>query len=247
MIKATVKTEGFRGLTERAITLETNDPEIPRMAVFIRVDAEVGVALLPAASLSLGRGRAARPESSLLVRRAPSIEQVLQVEGVEASAPWLRATARPVTASEPAGVGRPAAEPGDWVVDVALVPGAPSGTSVQKVAFRTGLTVEPRVEIPVRVTVPFPVNLSVPNLVLHPGPEGLEGTVLLTVRPDLDPAGMEVRADPPYAALVESGGDRAFRVTVKAPTGSQVPGKIVFRIQGEEAVLPVAPPPAPVR
>lgn len=247
-IKASVKTEGFRGLTERAITVESNDPDLPRVAIFVRLNARVGVSLLPAASLRLGRGRAAQPETSLLVRRESGIEQALKVEGVETSVPWLRADARVVTADEPGTADRPPARPGDWILRVALGPGAPSGSSVQQVRFRTGLDVEPAVEVPVRVTLPFPVNLSVPNLVLNPGPEGLEGSIVLTVRADLDPAAMELKVDPPYVASLEpAGNERAFRLKVRVPDPSAPPGKVVFRFGSEESVLSVAPalPPRP--
>jgi hypothetical protein len=181
----------------------------------------------------------------LLLRKDDTEKGTLTVEGLKASVPWLKVSARKVTANEPPVEGLPAALVGDYVLSV-LVDHPPVGSTAQTITFQTGLSREAQMSIPVTVTVRPPVVLQPNALILQPladAPGSATGQVLAAIREDLDPTTLKVASDDKaFVARVENSGERAFRLIVdwtgkgkKASTET----KLHLRVGGESIDLPV--------
>ncbi len=160
-VTATIRTEGLRGPVAKTITVTSNDPVRPTMTLTLKAVLVGSVELLPGPAMSIqvsGPAQASGP-SRLLIRREPTEEGTLQVSGITSSVPWLAVTARPVGTTEPAAGGIPPAQPGDWILEAKPGADAPSGMSRVEVRFKTGLTREPEVVVPVSVSTPVAVSV----------------------------------------------------------------------------------------
>ena len=247
-IKASIHTANYKGPIGKSITVISDDPTQGSIAISVLAKIVGSVEILPYPALQLGRTRKGfDTPAMLLVRKDPTEQGTLEVEELKASAPWLNASARKVRAEEPAVEGIPAAVPGDVMLSVQAA-AAPAGTSVVNVTFKTGLTREPQVTIPVTVTVQPVVTVQPSDLILNPvpnEPEGASGEVLVSVREDIDPKSVKVVSDAPaFAVRVDPPGERAFRLFVdwsgkgkgkSAPTSTFVH----IRVGAESVDVPV--------
>jgi len=245
-IKASVHTGNYKGSIGKSITVTHDDPSQGPITVNVLFKVVGSVDVLPFPALQLGRRpRGFDTPAKLLIRKDPSEQGTLALDGLAASESWLKITQRKVTADEPAVEGLPAAVPGDVVLSV-LAPTAPIGTSVASISFSTGLTREPKVTIPVTVNV-LPLITFQPNdLILNPtsaAPQGASGQVLAALREDLDPKTVTVASDAPaFVARIEPPGERAFRVIVDwVGKGKNPPTEttIHIRVGAETVNLPV--------
>jgi hypothetical protein len=245
-IRASIHTANLKGPIGKSITVTHDDTT--QEAIVLGVTAQIvgSVDAMPFAAMQLARlRRGFENPAKLLLRKDATEKGTLAISGVAASAPWLKASARKVTAAEPPVDGIPAAQPGDFVLSVQAV-GAPAGNHVENVTFKSGLPREPKVTIPVTVNVQPAVNLQPATLILTPAAnasDGATGQVLASIREDLDPktltfrsdaAAFVVRADPP--------GERAFRIVVTwAGKGAKTATATTVHIRvGSETVdLPV--------
>ncbi len=219
-IKSSVHTANLKGSIGKAITVTHDDAAQGPITINVIAKVVQSVEVLPFPALQIGRRRRGFETPALLIlRRDPSEQGTLAVDGVVASAAWLKVTARSVSAEEPAVEGLPAALPGDVVLSV-LAQGAPVGNSVETISFKTGLTREPKVTIPVTVNVQplvtFQPSDAILILNLNRGTQGgASGQVLASLREDLDPKMVTVASDSKaFAVRLEPPGERAFRVIV---------------------------------
>ena len=202
--------------------------------------------LFPDRPLRLDNRRPAESTHRIVVRKELSESGALQVRELVASAPWLRADARPIDPGERLE-GFPQPWPGDWLIELEIVGQPEYGRTDQTVSFVSGLTREPSVEIPVTVQLFPPVNLAGERLVLKPsGAQGVgQGSMLISVRRDLAEAALDVSAEPAEIAVrLESVGGRNYRLTADWPGNDDVAlpreGSIRFRVGQESYRLPVS-------
>ena len=245
-IKASIHTANYKGSIGKAITVTHDDPTQGPISISVLAKIVGSVELLPYPAIQIGRTRRGfDTPAKLLIRKDPSEQGTLAIEGLATSLPWLRATTRKVTAEEPAVEGLPAALPGDVVLSV-QAGAAPVGNSVVNVTFKTGLAREPQVTIPVTVSVQPVVTLQPNDLILNPTPNqpsGASGEVLVALREDLDPKTVSVVSDvPAFVVRVDPPGQRAFRLFVDwSGTAASTPTQTAIHIKvGAETVnLPV--------
>lgn len=189
-----------------------------------------------------------RPEQSterFIVRKELTESGKLEISELSSSVPWLAATARRLDPSERLP-GLPQPWPGDWLIEL-QIQGEPSyGRSEPRIRFKSALPREPEVEIPFVVQLAPPVNVSEERLVLQPaGPGGVRtGSVLVSVRRDLDYKTLAVESEPPeLVARLESAGGPHYRLRVEWPDGASLPasgeGTVRFEIGRESYRLPV--------
>ena len=245
-IRASVHTANYNGPIGKSITVTHDDPTqgpIP-LGVNAKIVGSVQVYPYPALQLAPHR-KGFEGSAKLIVRQDPTEKGTLAFDGLAASVKWLKATSRRVTAAEPAVAGLPAASPGDIVVSV-QADGAPTGTHHERLTFRTGLTREPQVTIPVTVNIQPAVTTQPNALILTPPPEspqGVTGSVLVSVRDDLDPKTVAVTSDASaFTVRVDPPGERAFRLFVDwTGAGRNAPPETTIHIKvGKESVdLPV--------
>lgn len=245
-IKASIKTANFSGAIGKGVSVTTDDPDQPQIMLSIKANVVGSIAVLPYPSLSLApRVAGFGKPANLVIRRDETEKGELAISKLTATVPWLKLSARKVTAIEPAVEGLPTAMPGDYVVSV-LVEHPPSGSSVQSITFKTGLTREPEVTVPVTVTVRPAVVLQPTELTLQPKPDSpktASAQMLAAVREDLDPKSLVVASDDPsFTVTTDNSGERAFRLTVawQAKGAKPVTSTTVhFSVNGESVDLPV--------
>lgn len=252
-----MKTDHYRGPVSKGVTVTTNDPATPNVYLTIKANIVGSVVLLPNAVIGLNASRAEKKGGRLLVRKDESEQGRLEVVDAKASVPWLLVTTRRLDGTEGSIEGIPQPASGDWLLEVSAADGVAPGNYNEKVTFRTGLTREPEVTVPVNVFVRAAVSVNPNEIMLRsPGPAGTtvpEGIALVVVRADVDPATVAVETDPPsMKARLEPSGSRAFRLHVSwgdpSPPGP-ISGSVSISGGGETAVLrvrlaPPDPPPA---
>ena len=245
-IRATLDTTKLRGTVGRNLTVKTNDPLRSTLTLTLRVEVLGSVLILPTERLRLTNARGGARTGRLLIRQDPTERGELSINGLQTSVPWLSARVEErMEGSRALGGALPPGEPGDWLLEVRLEGAAQQGFSKQSVRFRTGLSRQPEVAVPVMVSVRPPVNLTAEELTLAtPAPGGeSSSTVHAVVRQGLDPAALEVEAEPPtFQVRVEPNGPRRFLVEVSwRAVGKSPPdeGTIIFRIGDETTHLPV--------
>ncbi len=245
-IKASIHTGNFKGSIGKSITVTHDDATQGPITINVLAKIVGSVDVLPFPALQLGRRRRGFETPALLiVRKDPSEQGTLTVDGLVASASWMKISARKVTSNEPAVEGLPAALPGDVVLSV-LAQAAPVGTSVETISFQTGLTRESKVTVPVTVNVQPLITFQPSGLILNPtpgAPEGASGQVLASLREDLDPKTVTVDSETKaFVVRLEPPGERAFRVIVDWDgKGTPAPTETTIHIRvGSETVdLPV--------
>jgi hypothetical protein len=244
-IKASIHTVNYKGSIGKSITITHDDKSQGPITVSVRAKIVGSVDVLPYPAVQIGRRRGFETAAKLIVRKDPTEQGTLSVDGLASSAPWLTVTARTVETDEPAVVGLPAAKPGDVMLSI-LAREAPVGTNVEKISFTTGLTREPKVTIPVTVNVQPLVTLQPNDLILSPSPDdpnAATGQVLAALRDDVDPKTVTVSSDAKaFVVHVDPPGAQAFRVTVDwSPKGKHPPTetKIHIRVGKTTVDLPV--------
>ena len=245
-IRASVHTASYKGGIGKSITVTHDDTSQGPITLTVTARIVGSVEILPYPALQLARGRRGfLTPAKLIVRKDETEEGTLAFDGLAASVPWVQVSARKVTAEEPPVEGLPAAKPGDIVLSV-QADGAPGGTNVVNVTFKTGLSREPQVTIPVTVNVQPAVTMQPNDLILNPTPdlpESASGQVLASIREDLDPKTVIITSDAPaFAVRVVPPGERAFRLFVEwEGKGKSPPTETTIRIRvGTETIdLPV--------
>jgi hypothetical protein len=245
-IKASIHTGNYKGAIGKSITVTHDDATQGPITVSVLAKIVGSVDVLPFPALQLGRHRRGfETPAKLILRKDASEQGTLAIDGLVASASWLKVGSRKVESEEPAVEGLPAAMPGDVVLSI-QAEAAPVGTSVETISFKTGLTREPKVTIPVTVNVQPLITLQPNDLILNPTPgaaEGASGQVLASLRDDLDPKTVTVASEAPaFVVRLEPPGERAFRVIVDwAGKGKNPPTEttIHIRVGAETVNLPV--------
>jgi hypothetical protein len=233
-IKASIHTANLKGPIGKSITVTHDDATQQPIVLGVTAKVVGSVDVFPFAGVQLARRRRGfENPAKLLIRKDATEKGTLAVSGVTPSAKWLKTSARKVDAAEPAADGMPPAQPGDFVLSV-QADGAPVGSHVENVTFKTGLPREPAIMIPVTVSVQAAVTLQPAELAFTAdanSPQGATGEVLATIREDLDrdPAlrsespAFVVRADPPGGRSASSspGRGRGRRPPTRRPFTSR--------------------------
>ena len=247
-LTASLHTDKLRGSVARGITVHCNDTTKPSVNLTIRAVIVGSVIMLPHESITISDPPARNTRKRLLVRKEPTESGELKITDLRPSASWLRASAQRLEEPRPAEDGLPAALPGDWLLQVDLEGEVGYGRLQEKLTFKTGLTRQPEISLPVLVTIRPPLHLSVNQLQLPPpvGGQPSTATVVISVRRGLDPKTLTARAVPEalQVNLEPSGGDRFFKAHVSWDGGDITGGGIRFSVAGQQMDLPVtaAPP-----
>jgi len=243
-LTTTLRTEKLKGQVGKGISVYSNDPETPHLRLTVRATVLGSVLVLPREYMSVG-GRMMRAGNSMvLVRQDPTESGELKISDLKTSAPWLTAEAQKLEQKRPPSDGLPIGQPGDYLLEVKVGerPEISKSRIRAEVSFKTGLKRQPVVSIPVTVDLRPPVNLSTERLLLTPPAEGqiAEETVLVTVRPGLDPNRLEAKADPGSLKVeLKPAGPRRFKAHVYWDGGALERGTITFKVGAERHTLPV--------
>ena len=245
-IKASIHTANYHGAITKGITVTSDDPSQGTVMLSVKASIVGSVTVFPYPSLTLSpRVAGFQKPARLLIRKEESENGQLAVTDGTASVPWLKLDARKVTEAEPASEGLPATLPGDYVLSVQAA-GAPVGSSAQSISFKTGLTREPQVSIPVLVMVRPPMVVQPQELILQPvkeSPAAASAEVVASVREDLDPKAVQATAgDKAFTVTIENPGERALRIKVdwaRKGKSAATETKIHLEVAGESVDVPV--------
>lgn len=218
-IKASVRTESFRGAIAKSMTVTHDDPAQGAVILTVKATVVGSVNILPFPSMAMApRQKGFGSPASLIIRRDDAEKGELAVSDLTCSAPWIKLTLRTITEFGPIEPGLPDGRPGDVVISGQVTGKPPIGIHAESIRFKTGLTREPDVSIPVHVTVRPPLYFQpTGDLVLAVDPTGTgraSGQLAVTVREDLDLATFSASATPPFTARFERQGRAAVRVSV---------------------------------
>jgi len=241
-VTAKLDTVKLRGEVGRGVTVRTDDPARPNLFLTVRATVVGGVTILPEEMLHL-HNRDSRPaRAAVVVTRDASESGELAIADVRPSVPWLAAATERVGEPRPAAEGLPATGPGDWVLRVEPRDGAPYGRHRAELTFSTGLVRQRQVVLPVMIVLEPPVRLSTERLGLPAGAGAASPrqTVLLTVRPGLDPSSLRIDAPADsFDVELEPSGARAFKLHVAWVGSGEPRGEIRFLVGSESYALPV--------
>jgi hypothetical protein len=201
------------------------------------------VTILPRDQITLANLRPELEHPKLLLRKEATETGVLEISDLVASVPWIAARATRLDEGRPGGDGLPPGAPGDWLIELEVDGEAVWGYSKESLRFRTGLSRQPLIELPISVNLLPPVNLSTERLTLPARGDGApsEGLVHLTVRRGLDPAGLTLDTEPESLdATLEHVDGRHYKVVVRWDGAETGDGSLVFRVGEMEQRLPVA-------
>jgi len=239
-VTATLLTETLNGPVGQGISLRTNDPTSPSVALVVRAEVVTAVRILPEKPIVLRNQPGEKSVRRVIRRQASSGHGFFGIAALKTSAPWVAAGARKVREAAPASEGLPAVTPGDWILEVYLDGPPVYGNRSEQVEFKTGLERQPLVKLEVQTELLAPVQLSIDRLFLQPGGEDATETLALVVREGLDPSGLVVDAAPEGLTVqLESGAGQALTARVRWQGGRLEKGQLVFRIAGERFELPV--------
>lgn len=243
-LTATLRTEKLKGKVGKSITVYSNDPQTPTLRLSVRAVVIGSVIVLPREYISIGGPPMRRGSSKVLVRQDPMESGELRISDLKTSLPWLTVEAQKLEEKRPPSDGLPLGQPGDYLLEVKLgePTESPTGRTRAQLTFKTGLKRQPEVTIPITVDLRPPVNLSTQRLLLAPPAEGevAEGTVLVTVRPGLDPNKLQAEARPGALKVeLEPAGPRRFKAHVFWDGAALAEGAITFMVGGERLKLPV--------
>ncbi len=244
-------TEKLHGVVGRAIAVRTNDPAHATVNLTVNANVLASVEVFPFEAVHVSNRGPSLDRSMLLVRKDPTESGELAIGRTNASVAWLTVRGERLTAVRPGTTGIPTGQPGDWTVEVALVGRPEYGRHTAEVTFETGLAREPLIKIPVTITIVEPVTVSRGSVEIPwPAPEGeARGTVLVQVRPGLDPTTLQAVGEPETIHVdLERAGPRGFKLGARWSGAGPPEGAIVLRIGDESFRLPViraAEPSAP--
>jgi hypothetical protein len=244
-IRFKVKTSHLRGKVKRSVTVSSNDPENPKTILLISLDSVGSVNILPSYRIVLNDRNDTYRRSKLLLRKDATETGTLTVRDVTVSSPMLVAEARPATETESFHPRRIQVEPGDWVLDVRLEGEPDPGLHRQSVKFKTGLSREPEITVPVTVSIRSFVNVSRRKLVLEEPSQGtpVRGELTARLRKGVDPERLQVAVSPKAFRLSTErmeGGDLRLEVVLE-PQGPKFPyrGIIQFRHGSKTFEVPI--------
>ncbi len=218
-IKASVHTSAYKGQITKQITVTHDDKSQGPIQLVLTANIVGSVDVLPYAALQLTRKRAGfEKPAQLIIRKDPTEKGDLTLSSLQASVPWIKASSRKVNAAEAPVEGLPAAQPGDVVVSVQATGQPPVGSHSETVSFKTGLSREPEVKIPVTVFVQAAVTLQPQELILTPSQQATDtasGQVLAAIRDDIDMKTVTAKSDSDaFAVRIDPSGSAGFRLLV---------------------------------
>lgn len=146
-----MKTAGYHGKVAKTIALTSDDPVRPNVTLRVKMMLVGSAILMPSKHLLLRYNRGKPTTGRLLVRQDPTESGTLTVREVASSEPWLNVRARTVEAEELLEQGFKAG-PGDYILEFEVPEKPGAGTHRAEVTFRTGLTREPVMSVPVTFT-----------------------------------------------------------------------------------------------
>ncbi len=250
-VTASIRTDGYSGPISKPIAVRTNDPARPALTLTLRATVVASVNFYPGRNLVLSVGRGDENVVRTLVRKDGTESGTLEISEVASTVPWLVATARRIEAAGAVASGLPPAEPGDWLVEARLVGDAPPSPAAAGIRLKTGLAREPEATVWVSVRAMPALVVSSPRLFLPAPPPGqpASGSAILTLRNDLDPAALQVSAEPaPFGVRASPAGPRRFVLEVTwtegDPAASPRDGLVTARLGSDRATIlvRVAPP-----
>lgn len=242
-LEVELNTDNLYGNVRKSITVESNDPDRPKVFLTVRAVVLTSVLVLPDWRVALGNYAPGAEVGRVLIRKEPTEQGELRIADVETSVPWLEARATRLDAPRPSSHGLEPGRPGDWLLEVHVAGPPEYGRKAAKVRFKTHLTRQPEVELHVVTTMLPPVDLSTERLVL-PRRNVVSARphfVIVGVREDLDPETLRIEPHPETMAVeLEPVGGRHYKVHVKWQADDGAEGKLDFQVGEEHYELAVA-------
>jgi len=244
-VKAQVHTESYRGPVEKEITVTSDDPTNPVLSLHVKANIVGSIEIFPRAYLTLPAPPNNEYDTKILVRKEKSEKGELNITEANATVPWLVVKTRKVEKAEPATAELPAAEPGDFVVELTVSDESAIIQSGQQVRFKTGLTREPQTAVPVSIVYQQAILASPPTLVLMAldGAKEASGTFDVTVRTNLASQPLTTAVSPQaFSVKMEPQGPRHYKASVDWKREGENPERLGFvtvTVAGESLRVPI--------
>jgi hypothetical protein len=244
-VTAQVHTESYRGPVEKEIIVKSDDPTNGVMALHVKANIVGSIQIFPRAYLVLPSPPNNDYDTKILVRKEKSEKGELNITDAVATVPWLAVKTRKVEKAEPAIGELPAAEPGDFIVELSVSDESAIVQSGQQVRFKTGLTREPQTAVPVSIAYQQAIIASPPTLVLMALDNAKEtsGAFEVTVRSNLASQPVTTAVTPQaFSVKLEPDGPRRYKANVEWKWEGENPERLGFvtvTVAGESVRVPV--------
>jgi hypothetical protein len=231
-VKATYKSKGAQGKIRKAITVETNDPDNPRvrLSIFGEVMAEVMVEPRYINFRNVSKGRPPKPISLKIKLRE---EKGLKIEEVDTDNPSI------VLQEERRGEN-------EAVYAVSLAEDVPTGRLAGKILVRTNSRKSPKLQVPFYAFVQGRVKVS-PQLVsfgvIRPGePSSRDITLRGTGDSAFSVKSVKATTEDISTQILSEQEGKLYRLRVTYDPGERTKGRVSERLTvvvagGEEEVL----------
>lgn len=229
---------------EKEITVTTDDPTNPVMSLHVKANIVGSIDILPRAFLILPSPPNNDYSAKILVRKEKSEKGELNITEAKSTVPWLTAKARKVEKDEPPTGELPAAQPGDFIVEVSVTDETAIVQSGQQLTFKTGLTRETQATVPVSVGIQQPLAANPTSLVLMAldGAKEASGTIDVMVRANLASQPLTASVTPQaFSVKLVPDGPRHYKATVDWKSGDtpEKLGAVTFTVTGETLRVPI--------
>lgn len=223
----------------------SSDPT--KRSTTLRVKANIvgSVQILPRAYIGFPSPPKYSYNTRVLIRKEPSEKGELAITSVATTEPWLKATPHKVEKPEPKTDDLPDLVPGDWLIDVVVSEEAPRGPGGVQLSFQTGLTREPKVVVPISVSMDPALHVMPPSLVMvmPAGNKEMKVPFTVSVRPGLGKEALKATttADS-FSVTVKKDGDNLYSGEAKWKAVGDEPVRnaaIVLTVGGETVNVPV--------
>lgn len=139
-VEANVDTTSFSGPINKAVTIQTNDPDTPTAQVSVRATVKPYVEAYPAGFVRFNVLQGNTDKRSVVLYSEE--DEPFEIESVEVPGDWVKVDFAPVPASERAPVGREGQS--QYKVEVVIGgPTAPVGPLMEKIKIHTNSTHQP--------------------------------------------------------------------------------------------------------
>jgi len=244
-VTASVHTDSYRGPVEKEITVTSDDPTNVVMALRIKANIVGSIEIFPQTYLAIPTPPNNEYATRILVRKEKSETGELKITDPTATVPWLIVKPRKVEKAEPPSGNLPAAEPGDYIVDITVSDESQIIQSGQQIRFKTGLTRETQTALPISIVYQQAITASPQTLVLFAldGAKETAGSFDVTVRNNLADTPVKTEVTPQsFSVKLEPTGPRRYKANVSWKWVGENPerlGWVTLLVAGESVRVPV--------
>ena len=211
----TFKNDNLSGVQRNKADISTNDPNNPMLVASFSANVNGSVYIRPSPRIRLSNRRESLSKTEVLIERDHLDSSELKISDVSVDNSFVKVEAVELNESYSLGPRQETGRKGDWLLRFELVEDPPFGWSEGTVRFKTGMSIQPMVQMPLRMENVPPVHLSEEEIEL-PSKGPMEKMLLLTLRRELDPKKLRVESKTQGLDVeLVPAGERHFRLRVQ--------------------------------